>query len=41
MELLLVIGALVLVDVAVLLWGVDSRYGFFDSRYERPTLRLR
>ena len=41
MEVLLVLGGLVLLNVLALLFGVDSREGFFDPRYERPNLMVR
>ena len=37
MELLLALLAFVALDVVVWFWGVDSRPGFYDPRYSRPS----
>lgn len=41
MELLLVLLAFLALDGLVWFFGVDSREGFFDRRYRRPTLTAR
>lgn len=41
MEVLLIVVLAVALAVAAGRWGVDSRDGFYDSRFQPPYLRAR